>query len=355
MKTINLKNTTTRFARRTLLWKCRTRLQTPLWRKAAQRTPMTPNSTITVTLWTHPPAWNTISRNRSFPGGYSDGEGNGTGTGGRPRPLMMERLREALATLTPRQASCLHARFWEGKQFKEIAEAEGFTTSAAIVTVRNAIIKLQKYYIKRGWMKPPKEKAICTKTAPPKRNRKRRAEVLKEIRQLENRQKILENKQRNEERKARTRRLIERGAILEGIFPLAPDLPGVEVKAFLIALSHLPGRRNWPQTCRNPGTSHKSLVYKGALIHRCRCRAPLPGALRTSSAMGRYTPQTPCAPRAARHPLCVCPAPRSLKYPRRKEVPPIDFLPYSRQYHQAQRGPFRCCRSRLPKRNQADE
>ena len=53
------------------------------------------------------------------------------------------------------------------------AEAEGFTTSAAIVTVRNAIIKLQKYYIKRGWMKPPKEKAICTKTAPPKRNRKK--------------------------------------------------------------------------------------------------------------------------------------------------------------------------------------
>ena len=87
--------------------------------------------------------------------------------------LMMERLREALATLTPRQASCLHARFWEGKQFKEIAEAEGFTTSAATVTVRNAIIKLQKYYIKRGWMKPPKEKTICTKTAPPKRNRKK--------------------------------------------------------------------------------------------------------------------------------------------------------------------------------------
>ena len=39
----------------------------------------------------------------------------------------------------------------------------------------------------------------------------------------------------------RTRRLIERGAVLEGIFPLAPDLSGAEVKAFLIALSHLPG------------------------------------------------------------------------------------------------------------------
>ena len=91
------------------------------------------------------------------------------------RALMMKRLREALAILTPRQASCLHARFWEGKPFKEIAEAEGFTTSAAIVTVRNAIIKLQKYYIKRGWMEPPKEKAICTKTTPPSETEKRRA------------------------------------------------------------------------------------------------------------------------------------------------------------------------------------
>ena len=68
-----------------------------------------------------------------------------------------------------------------------------------------------------------------------------REEVLKEIRQLENRKKILENKQRNEERRVRTRRLIERGAVLEGIFPLAPDLSGAEVKAFLITLSHLPG------------------------------------------------------------------------------------------------------------------
>ena len=71
--------------------------------------------------------------------------------------------------------------------------------------------------------------------------KEKREKVLKEIRQLENRKKILENKQHNEERKARTRRLIERGAILEGIFPLASNLSGAEVKAFLIALSHLPG------------------------------------------------------------------------------------------------------------------
>ena len=68
-----------------------------------------------------------------------------------------------------------------------------------------------------------------------------REKVLKEIRQREIRKTILENKQRNEERRVRTRRLIERGAILEGIFSLPPNLSGVEVKAFLIALSHLPG------------------------------------------------------------------------------------------------------------------
>lgn len=65
--------------------------------------------------------------------------------------------------------------------------------------------------------------------------------VQKELRQLENRQKVLLNKQRDAERRARTRRLIERGAIVEGVFSLAPALSGEEVKAFLIALSQLSG------------------------------------------------------------------------------------------------------------------
>ena len=78
-------------------------------------------------------------------------------------------------------------------------------------------------------------------TAQTEQKKDEREKVLKEIRQLENRQKILENKQRDAERRARTRRLIERGAILEGVFPLSPNLSGEEVKAFLIALSHLPG------------------------------------------------------------------------------------------------------------------
>ena len=42
----------------------------------------------------------------------------------------------------------------------------------------------------------------------------------KEISQLQNRQKILLNRKRTEEHRARTHRLIERGAILEAVFPL---------------------------------------------------------------------------------------------------------------------------------------
>ena len=65
-----------------------------------------------------------------------------------------------------------------------------------------------------------------------------REKVLKEIRQLENRKKILENKQRNEERRVRTRRLIERGAILEGIFPLAPNLSMEILSCYVIAVAN---------------------------------------------------------------------------------------------------------------------
>ena len=65
--------------------------------------------------------------------------------------------------------------------------------------------------------------------------------VEKEIDQLQNRQKILLNRKRTEEHRARTHRLIGRGAILEGVFPPVVEMDGEEVKAFLIALSRLPG------------------------------------------------------------------------------------------------------------------
>ena len=69
----------------------------------------------------------------------------------------------------------------------------------------------------------------------------------REIRQLENRQKILLNKKTDAKRRARTRRLIEHGAILESIFPALAGLSGEEVKAFLLAVSHLPGVPELPQ------------------------------------------------------------------------------------------------------------
>ena len=68
---------------------------------------------------------------------------------------------------------------------------------------------------------------------------KRKVET--ELRQLQNRQKILLNKKANAERKARTHRLIERGAILESVCPAVAARTGEEVGAFLLSLSRLPG------------------------------------------------------------------------------------------------------------------
>ena len=79
-----------------------------------------------------------------------------------------------------------------------------------------------------------------TNAAKAEQKKAEQEQVLKKIRQLENRQKILLNRQSDMERRARTRRLIEHGAILESVFPTLAALPGEEVKAFLLALSRLP-------------------------------------------------------------------------------------------------------------------
>lgn len=72
--------------------------------------------------------------------------------------------------------------------------------------------------------------------------------VQREIQQLENRQKILLNKKTDAERRARTRRLIEHGAILESVFPATITMTGEEVKAFLLSLSRLPGVPKLPES-----------------------------------------------------------------------------------------------------------
>ena len=75
--------------------------------------------------------------------------------------------------------------------------------------------------------------------------------VEKKIGQLQNCQKILLNRKRSEEHRARTHRLIGRGAILEGVFPVVVEMEGEEVKAFLIALSRLPGTAELAEKAQN--------------------------------------------------------------------------------------------------------
>ena len=75
--------------------------------------------------------------------------------------------------------------------------------------------------------------------------------VEKKIGQWQNQQKILLNRKRNEEHRARTHRLIGRGAILEAVFPAVVGMEGEEVKAFLIALSRLPRTAELAEKAQN--------------------------------------------------------------------------------------------------------
>ena len=78
--------------------------------------------------------------------------------------------------------------------------------------------------------------------------------VEKKIGQLQNRQTILLNRKRSEEHRARTHLLIGRGALLEAVFPAVVEMEGEDAKAFLIALSRLPGARELTErTPKNEG------------------------------------------------------------------------------------------------------
>ena len=82
---------------------------------------------------------------------------------------------------------------------------------------------------------------------------KQRDEAKKEARQYENQVKILLNKQRDAERHARNHRLIVHGAIMEGVFPFTASMDGESLKAFLIALSRLPGAMELTEKAQNAG------------------------------------------------------------------------------------------------------
>ena len=63
-----------------------------------------------------------------------------------------------------------------------------------------------------------------------------KADNAEEIRQLNNRIKIITNRERDAERCERTHRLIEKGAIIESLLPATITLSGEEFKAFLLHL-----------------------------------------------------------------------------------------------------------------------
>ena len=69
--------------------------------------------------------------------------------------------------------------------------------------------------------------------------RRELAEAKKKVSQYRNQEKIILNKARDRERRNRTRRLIEHGAILENVFPVR-DMDGGELTAFLTEISLLP-------------------------------------------------------------------------------------------------------------------
>ena len=80
-----------------------------------------------------------------------------------------------------------------------------------------------------------------------------KAEAEKKARQYENRVKILLNKQRDAERRARNHRLIQHGLILEGVFPATVTTDGETSTEFLIEVSLLPGAGELTEKMLNAG------------------------------------------------------------------------------------------------------
>lgn len=65
--------------------------------------------------------------------------------------LTLERLDEALSSLTPVQARRIRARYLLGMKAYEIAEAEGVSTSCISESIRSGLKKLRSYFEKHKW------------------------------------------------------------------------------------------------------------------------------------------------------------------------------------------------------------
>lgn len=81
-----------------------------------------------------------------------------------------------------------------------------------------------------------------------------------EIRQLENKAKRLTQSHSNLERKARTRRLIQRGAILESLIPQAETLTNEQIQSVLLAAFHTTAAIEALKRARDSTATDSSLV-----------------------------------------------------------------------------------------------
>ena len=86
------------------------------------------------------------------------------------------------------------------------------------------------------------------------------AKTENEIRQLKNKEKQLIQEHSQLARRVRTRRLIERGAILESLLLEAEKLTNEQIKSILIAAFHTTAAANVLQKAREDAATQSSLV-----------------------------------------------------------------------------------------------
>jgi hypothetical protein len=77
--------------------------------------------------------------------------------------------------------------------------------------------------------------------------------IEEQITQLKNRQRELMQKSKVQERKARTKRLIEHGAIVESLIPGADEMTGEQFKSFLEKVLPSVQSRRYPETAARRG------------------------------------------------------------------------------------------------------
>jgi len=79
------------------------------------------------------------------------------------------------------------------------------------------------------------------------------AGIEEQIAQLENRRRELMQKHKEHERKARTKRLIERGAIVESVIGSAEELTGEQFKAFIERIANTDQARRALEEAKRQG------------------------------------------------------------------------------------------------------